>query len=94
MIAEKAIEQALLLAPEVDAAPPGPGSERALDVQVATIDGARFVRKRVNEALGYAEWADDVVAWEWQAGVNHREPLSESGRVHGVEVRLEKFEGA
>lgn len=92
-LAEQAIEQALRLAPEVHAAPSGATSERALDVDVTTVDAARFVRKRVNEALGYAEWSDDVVAWEWQRGVNHREPLSEGGNMHGVEVRLEKFDG-
>lgn len=93
-IAEKAIEQALELAAAVHESPAGPSSERALDIDVTTIDAARFVRKRVNEALGYAEWSDAVVAWEWQAGTNVREPLSEAGRTNGVEVRLEKGPGS
>lgn len=89
-LAAVAVEQALRLAPEVADGPSGPESERIIDVLVTTPDAARFVLKRVNEALTVGEWLEVVSAWVWEANVHVRPPLSEQGRQHGVELRLEQ----
>jgi hypothetical protein len=88
-IAEAAVTEAMRLAPEVAAAASAQESERAIEVAVTTIDAARFVRKRINEALAFGEWLDEVQVWVWQADKHSRPPLSEIGRDQGVELRLE-----
>lgn len=89
-MAEAAVTEALRLAPEVAAASNQPASERVIDVAVGTIDAARYARKRINEALAYGEWLNDVQVWVWEEGVHTRAPLSDSGRRFGVELRLEQ----
>lgn len=86
----EAIEAAMSLAPEVAAAPSRDESERALDIVVLTVDAARFVRKRINEALAYEEWLDEVEAWVWDVDTSVREPLTDHGVEYGVELRLEQ----
>jgi len=85
-----AIESAMALAPEVVAAANRDESERVIDVEVSTVDAARFVRKRINEALAYEEWLDEVEAWVWEVDTSVREPLTEHGATHGFELRLEQ----
>lgn len=85
-----AVEQALALAPDVAAAIELADRERVLDVAVETVDAARFIRKRVNEALGFHEWIDEVEVWVWDIDTNVRDPLSAGGREFGVEIRLER----
>ena len=89
-LAAAGVESALKLAPEVAAAPDRDASERVVDAPVTTVDAARFVRKRINEALAFEEWLDEVEAWVWEADTSVREPLTELGRTCGVELRLEQ----
>ena len=90
-LATAGVESALLLAPEVAAAPNRDASERVIDAPVTTVDAARFVRKRINEALAFEEWLDEVEAWVWEADSSVREPLTELGATCGVELRIEQI---
>lgn len=85
-----AIDMALALAPEVVDAPTLEAAERVIDIELASVSEANFVRKRVNAALSVAEWQPDIVVWVWQADTHKRAPLSDQGRVRGFEVRLER----
>ncbi len=89
-LARDAVEQAVDLAPDVAAADSPSVSERAIDVPVTTVDGARFLKKRINAALASAEWSNEVQVWVWEADKHTRSPLSDSGREHGIELRLEQ----
>lgn len=89
-LATEAIDKALLLAPEVADAPSRLVSDRAIDVELANLDMARFVQKRVNAALVVDEWTDEITLWLWQAELHQREPLTESGERTGLELRLEQ----
>ncbi len=89
-LADAAVELALELAPEVADSPKRITSERLIDVSVTTPDAARFILKRINEALAYGEWLDEIEAWVWESDRSNRPPLSESGRETGVELRLEQ----
>ncbi|MEZ5244891.1 MAG: hypothetical protein R2707_07335 [Acidimicrobiales bacterium] len=89
-LAAAGVESALALAPEVAAAPDRDASERVIDAAVTTVDAARFVRKRINEALAFEEWLDEVEAWVWDAETSVRAPLTELGATCGVELRLEQ----
>lgn len=89
-LADRAVEEALRLAPEVAGAPNQAASERLVDVPVSTVDAARYVRKRINAALASDEWLDEVQVWVWEAGVHQRDPMSDAGRARGVELRLEQ----
>lgn len=89
-LAAAGVESALRLAPEVAAAPDRDASERVVDTPVTTIDAARFVRKRINEALAFEEWLDEVEAWVWDADTSVRRPMTELGAACGVELRLEQ----
>jgi hypothetical protein len=89
-LTDQAVEIAMQLAPEVAAAPTRESSERVIDVSVTTVDAARFVRKRINEALAFNEWHDEIEAWVWEADTSVRPALTERGGERGVEVRLEQ----
>lgn len=89
-ITDAAVEQAIALAPQIAVATEPHERERVLDVVLETVDAARFVRKRVNEALGFDEWLDEVEVWVWEYELHTREPLSDAGREFGVEIRLER----
>jgi hypothetical protein len=89
-LAAAGVESALRLAPEVAAAPNRDASERVIDAAVTTVDAARFVRKRINEALAFEEWLDEVEAWVWDVDTSVRDPLTELGASCGVELRLEQ----
>jgi hypothetical protein len=84
------VEEALRLAPEVASAANRDVSERGIDIVIATPDAARFMVKRINEALVIGEWLDDVEVWLWQAESHTREPLTDAGRTSGLEIRLEQ----
>ena len=89
-ITGEATELALQLAPEVAAGTRGTDDERVIDVELASVSEANFVRKRVNDVLTVAEWHDVVKVWVWEADRHHRSPLSDSGRSRGFELRLEQ----
>lgn len=92
-LASVAVEEALRLAPELDAQQSGKGCEVAIDLEFKSADDAIFARKRVNEALAVAEWGDIVSAWVWQSDRHQRQPLTERGRSLGWELRLEQAVG-
>ena len=58
-VTSDAIEQALELAPQVAASHSRMASE-TLQVELASVSEAQFVRKRVNDALNVGEWLSDV----------------------------------
>ena len=88
-LTDRAVEQALQLAPEVATAPSVESSERALDVAFRSLGDAVYARKRVNEALTVAEWDRDISAWVWDRERHQRPPLTEQGAALGWELRLE-----
>lgn len=89
-LADVAVERALELAPEVADSPNRIASERVIDIPMATVDAARFVLKRINEALAYGEWLDEIEAWVWEFDTSTRPALTESGEETGVELRMEQ----
>lgn len=76
----QAIEQAMALLPVRRAV--------ALDVDLASLSEAEFVRKRVNEALRVDEWLDEVRVWIWQRESEHQRALSPAGSSSGIELRM------
>jgi hypothetical protein len=89
-LADVAVERALALAPEVADSPNRISSERVIDVPMPTVDAARFVLKRINEALAYGEWLDEIEAWVWELDTSTRSALTEAGEESGVELRMEQ----
>jgi len=86
--ATTAIDEALRLAPIVADATAPNDRKQLIDVEVATLDAARFVRKRANEALRPDEWHDVVTVAVWEAAVDRDQPLSEHGERLGFELRM------
>lgn len=63
----------------------------ALDIELASVSEAQFVRKRINDALKVDEWLDDVRVVIWES--THRGPaLSPTGDARGVELRIKRRE--
>lgn len=89
-LADIAVERALQLAPEVADSPNRIASERVINVPMATVDAARFVLKRINEALAYGEWLDEIEAWVWEFDTSTRAALTASGEETGIELRMEQ----
>ena len=89
-LSDLAVDEALRLAPEVADAPTRRLSERGIEVPVQTADAARYAMKRINDALTVGEWRRDVEPWVWIEGEHIRPPLTENGRLHGIELRLER----
>ncbi len=89
-LADAAVERALELAPEVADAPNRATSERVIDLPIPTVDAARFILKRINEALASGEWLDEIEAWVWEFDTSVRDALTEAGAESGVELRLEQ----
>ncbi len=89
-LADVAVERALELAPEVADSPNRISSERVIDIPMATVDAARFVLKRINEALAYGEWLDEIEAWVWELDTSTRPAMTEAGEESGVELRMEQ----
>ncbi len=90
-LADDAVAAALAVVAEVADAPNRVASEQAIDVAMPTLDAARFVLKRVNDALAPGEWLNEVEAWVWDAHTSTRPALTAAGRVGGVELRLEQL---
>ena len=65
-------------------------SDQVIDVDLASISEAQFVRKRVNDALQVGEWLDDVRTWIWRSDEHTRPALSERGMSVGFELRIEQ----
>lgn len=82
------IDEALRLAPIVAAATAPSDRQAALDVEVATVDAAKFVRKRANEALRPDEWHDVVAVVVWDVDIDGDDALSERGAAIGFELRI------
>ena len=84
-LAAEAVDEALSVVGRVDAE-----GEIALATAMPSVAAAQYCRKRVNEALGYDEWLDEVEVWVWAAHTHRREALTEAGEAGGVELRLER----
>ncbi len=89
-LVSEAVEQGLQLAPEVADAASAAAGERAIDLPFRSADDAVFARKRINEALAVAEWADEVTVWVWRKDRHSRAALTERGQAVGWELRLEQ----
>ena len=87
-VTSQAIELALAAAREVTAAGAAP-SAVPIDVALASISEAQFVRKRVNDALMVGEWLDDVRVAMWTAG-DGGDAHTTSGASSGIELRIER----
>lgn len=61
-----------------------------IDVELASVSEAKFVRKRVNDALQIGEWLDDVQVVLWQVDEHWSAPLSEQGERKGFELRIDR----
>lgn len=87
-LAAAAVDEAVSIVDRVEAE-----RELALSTVMPSVAAAQYCRKRINEALGYDEWLDEVEVWVWDAHTHQREALSEAGRAGGVELRLERRSG-
>lgn len=85
-----AIAQALALAPQVVDAPSHRDAHRGIDVALASVSEAEFVRKRVNDALAVAEWLTEVRVWLWRDDEDGGKPLSDAGANAGIELRISR----
>ncbi|MGK0226799.1 MAG: hypothetical protein ACI8XD_001619 [Thermoproteota archaeon] len=61
-----------------------------IDVELASVSEAKFVRKRVNDALSIGEWLDEVQVVLWQVDEHWSAPLSAQGNSDGFELRIER----
>jgi len=68
--ATTAIDEALRLAPIIARSSSASDDTQVIDVEVSTLDAAKFVRKRANEALRPDEWHDVVAVVVWEADVD------------------------
>ena len=84
-LADAAVDEAMALVGRVEAE-----GELALETAMPSLDAATYCRKRINEALGFDEWLDEVEVWVWDAHTHRRAALSEGGKAVGVEIRLER----
>jgi len=89
-----AIAEALRLAPVVVESQRIKASEQVIDVSLASNSEARFVQKRVNDALQVAEWLDEVSVIVWTASETNTPDdsatVDDSHAVDTVELRLIK----
>gem|GEM_PF-641159 len=92
-VTSAAIAEALNLAAQVADAPSVADSNRVIDVELASLSEAEFVRKRVNDALRVGEWLDEISVWIWQAEQHNSEPMSSGGRTSGYELRMDQRVG-
>ena len=83
-LADAAVDEALSLLDRIEAE-----RELALTTEMPTIAAAEYCRKRINEALGYREWLDEVDVWVWNAHTSTRDPMTDAGATNGVELRLD-----
>lgn len=84
-LADAAVDEALAVVDRVDAE-----GEVALSTVMPSVEAAKYCRKRINEALGYDEWLDEIEVWVWDAHSHRRAALTEGGEAGGVELRLER----
>ena len=83
-LADAAVDEAVSLLDRIEAE-----RELGLTTEMPTLAAAEYCRKRINEALGYREWLDEVEVWVWNAHTSTRTALTEAGATNGVELRLE-----
>lgn len=84
-LADAAVEEAMALVGRVAVE-----GELVLETAMPSLDAATYCRKRINEALGFDEWLDEVEVWVWDAHTHQRSVLSDGGKVSGVEIRLDR----
>lgn len=61
-----------------------------VEVELASVSEAQFVRKRINDALQIGEWLDDVQVVLWRVDEHWSAPLSSNGKAKGFELRIER----
>jgi hypothetical protein len=85
-VTSEAIEAALKIASAVAST----HNAAVIDVELASVSEAQFVRKRVNDALSIGEWLDEVQVVLWQVDEHWSAPLSTQGKSDGFELRIER----
>jgi len=83
----EAVAESLRLAPEI-AGGLRKRMGKVIDVELASLSEAQFVRKRVNDALNVGEWLSDVRVWIWRHDEQLDEAQSTNGAQTGFELRL------
>ena len=90
-VTTEAIAEALRLVEKVADARTRNESVQVVDVELASLSEAQFIRKRINDALNVGEWLADVRVALWQHDHEIDAALSESGEAAGFELRLERL---
>jgi hypothetical protein len=90
-VTTEAIAQTLQIVPKVAEARTRNESVQVVDVELASLSEAQFIRKRVNDALNVGEWLSDVRVVLWQHDHEIDTALSESGEAAGFELRVERL---
>lgn len=88
VVTSEAIDQALKLAPRVVSSPQEFGRGLPIEVSVASRSEARFVRKRINDALSVGEWLPEVQVLVWDHDEHLDEALTVGGQTLGFELRI------
>jgi hypothetical protein len=83
-LADAAVDESVSLLDRIEAE-----RELGLTTEMPTLAAAEYCRKRINEALGYREWLDEVEVWVWNGHTSTRKALTDAGAANGVELRLE-----
>lgn len=90
-VTTEAIAEALRVVEKVADARTRNESVQVVDVELASLSEAQFIRKRINDALNVGEWLADVRVALWQHDHEIDAALSESGEAAGFELRLERL---
>ena len=90
-VTTEAIAEALRVVEKVADARTRNESVQVVDVELASLSEAQFIRKRINDALNVGEWLGDVRVALWQHDHEIDAALSESGEAAGFELRLERL---
>ena len=88
-VTTEAIDQALVIAGDIDGSPDVAGAARVIDVELASLSEAIFVRKRINDAFAAGEWLDVARVVVWQRDESPDPALSTAGTRAGFELRIE-----
>jgi hypothetical protein len=88
-VTTEAVDEALRLAPIVVHSNERSDQVRAIDVPLASLSEAQFIRKRVNEALRVDEWLDDVSIEIWTPS-ELGSALTDRGGEQSLELRMRR----
>jgi hypothetical protein len=90
-VTSEAIAESLRIVAHVADATTRKEAVQVVDVELASLSEAQFIRKRINDALNVGEWLDDVRVALWQHDHEIDTALSASGEAVGFELRIERL---